>query len=47
MISAMFNKNGKKTFGNAANKFKHGFSVVTYYVVSYYKFLNTDPDPAF
>jgi hypothetical protein len=45
----MFNKNGKiqvekRTFGNGVNKFVHAaFSVVTYYVVSYYRFLNTDP----
>jgi hypothetical protein len=34
----------KKIFGNAASKIRaHCFSVVTYYVVSYYKFVNTDP----
>jgi hypothetical protein len=34
-----------KTFSNAANKLGHTVSsLVAYYVVSYYRFLNTDPE---
>jgi hypothetical protein len=40
----MFNKNGKIWMikNNAANKFRYT-TVVTYYVVSYNRYLNTDP----
>jgi hypothetical protein len=44
----MFNKNGeiwmiKNIWQFCKQIWTHYFSVVTYYVVSYFKFLNTDP----